>query len=292
MSGSRSSPGLAGVGIGWRPELALPIDRWSLAPEAGARSRATRPGFVEVIAEGLLDPTSVLPPELELLRERGLAVVPHGVSLSLGGAEPVDVERARALGRLARRLGAPLVSEHVAFVRAGGHESGHLLPVPRTREALEVTVENVRRAQEALDGVPLALENIAALFAWPTDELSEAEFLSELVERTGARLLLDLANLHASATNLGWDPVEVLDALPLDRVAYVHVAGGVRRHGRWHDTHAHPLPLVVVELVRELCARRAAPGVLLERDDRFPPPAELRAELDALRAACAAGVPV
>jgi uncharacterized protein (UPF0276 family) len=70
-------------------------------------------------------------------------------------------------------------------------------------------------------------------------------------------------------------------------VAYVHVAGGVRRHGRWHDTHAHPLPPAVLELVRALCIRRAPPGVLLERDDRFPPAAELRAELDALRQACA-----
>jgi uncharacterized protein (UPF0276 family) len=112
-----------GLGIGWRPELALRIER-----------RADL-GFVEVIAEDL-NPWGPLPGPVLQLRERGTTIVPHGISLSLGGAEPPDPRRLEALGRLAERLGAPLVSEHLAFVRAGGLESGHLLPLPRTREAL------------------------------------------------------------------------------------------------------------------------------------------------------------
>ena len=147
-----------------------------------------------------------------------------------------------------------MASDHVAFVRAGGLESGHLLPVPRTREALDVLVDNVRAAQAML-GVPLALENIAPLLAWPDAEMSEGAFLAELCERTGAWLLLDVANLHASAVNLGQDPARVLDELPLERVVYVHAAGGVERDGVYHDTHAHALTAAGARPARRSCAR-------------------------------------
>jgi uncharacterized protein len=200
------------------------------------------------------------------------------------------------LAALAQRLGSPLVSEHVAFVRGGGLEAGHLLPVPRTRQALDVLTANVRLAQADLP-VPLALEHVAALLEWPAPELDEAAFLTELLDRTGALLLLDLANLHANARNHGGDPLAFLDALPLERIAYVHVAGGVERDGLYHDTHAHPTPPAVLDLVAELCARftgglprRDPPGVMLERDDAYPPEPELAAELDAIAAATRAGV--
>ena len=149
-------------------------------------------------------------------------------------------------------------------------------------------VANVRLAQAEL-AVPLALEHVAALLEWPAPELDEAAFLTELLERTGALLLLDLANLYANARNHGGDPLAFLDALPLERIAYVHVAGGLKRGGLYHDTHAHPTPPAVLELVTELCARRDPPGVMLERDDAYPPEAELAAELGAIAAATRAG---
>ncbi|NEE05180.1 DUF692 family protein, partial [Streptomyces sp. SID7499] len=118
---------------------------------------------------------------------------------------------------------------HIAFVRAGGPltasprlEAGHLLPVPRTWDALDVLCENVRIAQDSLP-VPLALENIAALITWPGEELTEGQFLAELVERTGVRLLIDVANLHTNHVNLGQDPAKALDELPVEAIAYVHV---------------------------------------------------------------------
>jgi len=264
-----------GVGIGWRPQIA-----GTIAGLPGLR-------FVEVVAESV-PAAGPVSPALAALRDAGVSVVPHGIRLSLGGAEPPDRRRLRHLASCAERLRAPLVSEHVAFVRAGGVEAGHLLPVPRTREALDVLVANVRLAQAELP-VPLALENIAALLDWPDPELSEADFLTELLDRTGALLLLDLANLYANARNGGYDPLPVLAALPLDRVGYVHVAGGVQRGGLYHDTHAHPVPPGVLDLVGELCRLRRPPGLLLERDDDFPPAAELAAELAAI--AVAAGLP-
>ncbi|MEW2283149.1 DUF692 domain-containing protein [Streptomyces sp. NPDC047841] len=270
-----------GTGIGWRPEIAEAVERM--------------PGidWVEVVAENVCP--GHLPRSLLRLRERGVTVVPHGVSLGLGGADRPDEGRLTALAERAEALGSPLVTEHIAFVRAGGAltasprlEAGHLLPVPRTRDALDVLCENVRIAQDALP-VPLALENIAALFSWPGEELTEGQFLSELVERTGVRLLIDVANLHTNHVNRGEDPAGALAALPLEAIAYVHVAGGVERDGVWHDSHAHPVPRPVLDILTALAAGVEPPGVLLERDENFPEPAELERELDAIREAVAAG---
>ncbi|MFF9394288.1 DUF692 domain-containing protein [Streptomyces griseoluteus] len=260
-----------GTGIGWRPEIADAV-----AGMAGI-------DWVEVVAENVCP--GHLPEPLVRLRERGVTVIPHGVSLGLGGAERPDEGRLRALAERAEALGAPLVTEHIAFVRAGGPltasaplEAGHLLPVPRTRDALDVLCENVAIAQEALP-VPLALENIAALFSWPDEEMSEGEFLAELVERTGVRLLIDVANLHTNHVNRGEDPAGALDRLPLEALAYVHVAGGFERDGVWHDSHAHPVPPPVLDILTDLASRVAPPGVLLERDENFPEAADLEREL-------------
>ncbi|GAA1674288.1 DUF692 domain-containing protein [Streptomyces yatensis] len=271
-----------GTGIGWRPEIADDIERL--------------PGidWVEVVAENIC-PDHV-PDALQRLRERGTTVVPHGVSLGLGGAERPDPGRLEALAERAEALGSPLVTEHIAFVRAGGPltaspaiEAGHLLPVPRTRDALDVLCENVRIAQDALP-VPLAVENIAALISWPGEEMTEGQFLAELVERTGVRLLIDVANLHTNHVNRGEDPAKALDELPTSAIAYVHVAGGVEKDGVWHDSHAHPVTQPVLDVLAELCARTAPPGVLLERDEDFPAAGELAGELDAIRGVMAAGV--
>lgn len=280
MSGAPpAGPLVTGTGIGWRREIDVTVPRL--------------PGvdFVEVVAENVC-PCHV-PASLSALHETGVPVIPHGVSLSLGGTEPLDPAKLERLAGLAERFGSPVVSEHVAFCRAGGLEAGHLLPVPRTRAALDVLAGNVSAAQAAL-GVPLAVENIAPLLAWPEDELTEAEFLTELTERTGVLLLLDVANLYTARLNLGLDPAATLDALPLERVAYVHVAGGVRRDGVWHDTHAHPVPPEILDVLAMFAERTAGaartgrragrlPGVMLERDDDYPSDAELAGELTAIR---------
>ncbi|MGB7157099.1 MAG: DUF692 domain-containing protein [Tepidisphaeraceae bacterium] len=273
-AGSAATPAHLGLGIGWRPEIALTIDR------------RRDLGFVEITAEHF--PGAQVPPAIDRLRERGLAVIPHGISLSLGGAEPVDRDRVRALGDLAKRVGAPLVSEHIAFVRAGGIESGHLLPVSRTRAGLEVVVENVKVARDLLP-VPLALENISILFDWPGAEMAEAEFVTEILERTDSLLLLDIANVWANAKNLGGEERALLRDLPLNRLAYVHVGGGEERDGVYHDTHAAPVPAGVFDLVESLCTLTHPPGVMIERDDDFPPDWELEAELDRLARAVQAG---
>ena len=256
-----------GVGLGWRPETAWLIER------------RTRLGFSEVIAE-TIDPAKP-PPALAFAVERGLSVVTHGVALSLGGAQKPERARVERLARVAQVLKSPLVSEHIAFCRAGGIESTHFMPVPHTRAQLAILVDNVQRVMDALP-VPLALENVAAPLRWPGDELAEADFLAELLDRTGALLLLDVANLYANLVNHGGDLDGYLDRLPLDRVAYMHVAGGARVDTMWRDTHAHPITQPIVDVLDHVLARTGPRPLLLERDHHYGTRADLEAELDSL----------
>ncbi|WP_232291825.1 DUF692 domain-containing protein [Frankia sp. QA3] len=252
--------------MGWRPPLAAALaERGDLA-------------FVELIAESV-DPDRPLP---VALTELGVPMVPHGIRLSLGGTEPLDPARVDRFVRVAGHLDAPLVSEHAAFVRAGGAEAGHLLPVPRTRAALRVLTRNIRSLTAELS-VPLAVENPAALLRWPDDELDCAAFLTELAERTGTMLLLDIANLYGDVVNHGTDPDRFLAAIPWERVAYLHVAGGVTTHGLYHDSHAHPVRPEVLDLLRAAAGHWPGPlPCLLERDAHLPPVDEFHAELDAV----------
>ncbi|HEY3014090.1 MAG TPA: DUF692 family protein [Nocardioides sp.] len=282
---------LRGTAVAWRREIAGLLAEYAAVGDLD---------FTEVIAENT-DPERIDERLTDLARV--VPVVPHGVTLGLAGADEPAPDRLMRLARLALAFGSPVVSEHVAFVRAADSpdplhpevlEAGHLLPPPRTREALEVVVENVRIAQSQLP-VPLAVENIAALFTWPEDTLTEAEFLTELVERTGCRLVLDVANLFASATARGSDPARDLGSFPLEAVAYVHVAGGEFTDGLYVDTHGHDLVEPVVDLLQRLGTLYAGaerpggmpggmPGVMLERDTDVTVPG-VRREYDRLRAA-------
>jgi uncharacterized protein len=273
-----------GVGAGWRP---------AIADEILAQSR-TGMRFSEVVAENV-SPAD-LPASLVAARDAGLTVVPHGVTLGLAGAQHPDPARVDRLGDLAVALGSPLVSEHVAFVRSGEApagtdplhadvmEAGHLVPAARTTDSLAVLVDNVRATQARLP-VPLALENIAATLAWPETSMDEPEFLTALTEATGCFFLLDVANLHATCSALGGDPRELLGRMPLDHVAYIHVAGGFTdTDGVYWDTHAHDMTDDVLDLLTHVMELLGpdGPPVLLERDSDVD--AEVvRAELTRVR---------
>lgn len=167
-------------------------------------------------------------------------------------------------------------------------------PVPARRSTC--SPRTWRRPGGELD-VPLALEPIAALFDWPDDEFDEAEFLHRLHDRTGAPLLLDVANTYVNARNRGRDPRADVDALlaglPPGAVAYCHVAGhAADATGLLHDTHTDPVPDAVLALLTHTVAQLPVPPpVMLERDGRYPPAAELRAELDAVAAAAGHAAP-
>ncbi len=279
-----------GTAIAWRAPIADDLAR--LADKG-------RLQFTEVVAENV-DPTNP-PAALRDLAAR-VTVIPHGVSLGLADASMPDPSRLDRLGDLAELFDAPLVSEHLAFVRAADTpdalhgdvlEAGHLMPPPRTRQMLEIACENIALAQAELP-VPLAIENIAALLSWPEDEFDEPDFLTQIVRETGVRIVLDVANLHASATARGTDPQEELQRFPLDAVAYVHVAGGTERDGLYIDTHGHPVPNSVADLLTAYVAQRTAagkdlPGIMLERDTDVRPEAVLQ-DLDVIDRAVVQGL--
>ncbi len=255
------------LGIGWRPELAVAIDR------------RTDIEFVEVLFENVKG--GVVPDPVLRLRQRGVEVIPHGISMSFGGAERPNLELVKRFNDLAEQLDSPFVSEHISFVSADGKNSGHLLPVPRTKKALAVIVENIVITKEHLT-VPLALENIAMLCDWQNSEMDEAEFVTQVLLQTNSLLLLDVANLYANSVNHNFDPVAFMKKLPLDRIAYVHTAGGTINQGIYHDTHAHPVVDDVLDLLNHLDKLAKPPRVMLERDDNFPDATALNQELDCI----------
>lgn len=264
---------LRGPGAGWRPELAMHLERRDDL------------GFIELLAENhRLDEKPR--EEIAALKRKGVEVAIHGVSLSLGSAGLPDDNRLANLDRLAEVYDAILISEHIAFVRAAGLETHHLLPVERTEAMLALLVRNINYAASRLSR-PLVLENIASLFEWPDNSMDEPEFLTRLTRETDALLLLDVSNLYANALNHRFDPIEYVERLPSSKIAYMHVAGGTMKKGLYHDTHAHPLPGAVLQLVSDIALRLPGVPAMLERDDCFPVQKELFAELDSIEEALA-----
>ena len=224
---------------------------------------------LEVIAEHYLDRT---PRAERELAELGAAfpLVPHGIGLSFGTDAPLDPDHLRKVARLVERLGPPWFTEHLAYTEAHGWDVGHLAPLPLTREAVDAVCRNVRLWRETV-GVPLLLENITKMVVLP-GELSEAQFTTEVVERSGCGLLLDLHNLHTNAVNHGFDPFEFLETLPLERVGQIHLAGGREDDdGYRYDSHSAPPPEPVWELLRFVAARTELNAVILEWDQEQPP---------------------
>lgn len=264
------------IGIGWRPELA-----------AGIFTQLDHIDVVEVIADNYFKASRR---ELDALR--GLAeqvpVQLHGVGLGLASALPVERGRLDKLARLIDHVRPAGWSEHLAFVRAGGVEIGHLAMPPRTERTLEQTVRNIELA-ESVTGLTPALENIATLFDPPMSTLAESEWTTRILRAAEAPMLLDLHNLYANAVNAGRDPFADLAAFPLERVCAVHLSGGVMiEHAggeqRLLDDHLHSPPPVVFELLHALAARATKRlDVVIERDGNYPSIATLLGEVHQAR---------
>jgi uncharacterized protein (UPF0276 family) len=271
-------------GLSWRPLLA-----------AGIFEALERIDVLELMADDhFRDSDKELRALRTLAQQRPVHL--HGTGLGLASASPPPSERLERLARLVGVVEPESWSEHLAFVRAGGIELGHLAAPPRSRATLDGTAANVMRASRVVGSLP-QLENVATLIDPPGSDRDELAFVTEALRVTGAPLLLDLHNLYANAHNFGFDPHAFLSALPLDRLGSVHLAGGrwcgLRDRAdsrRWLDDHLHPVPGPVFELLEALAARApSALTVVLERDGAYPPMAELLAELDQARAAVTRG---
>jgi uncharacterized protein len=269
-------------GLGWRPELA-----------AGILAHLDRIDVVEVIAEDHFRAGRGALRALRTLAAQ-VPVLLHGVSLGLASTVPVDDARLDRMARLMDATGAEAWSEHLAFVRGGGIEIGHLAAPPRSAASVAGAAANIARATKRVGSPPL-LENIATLVAPPVSTLDEADWTARILAASGAPLLLDLHNLYANAVNFGVEPLALLRRFPLERVGAVHLSGGRWITGpggarRLLDDHLHDAPddvLMLLDALGELAPQPLT--LIIERDGRYPPVARLLAELDAARQALAAG---
>jgi len=272
------------VGIGWRAPLAASI-----------YSHLDRIDLIELVAD---DHFRASRRQLRALRTLAgqVPMTLHGVTAGLASISPPEERRLARMARLVEAVQPVSWSEHLAFVRAGGIEIGHLAAPPRTEAGVEAASRNIRRAAMIVGAMP-AMENIATLVDPPASTLDEARWVSGILEESGAPLLLDLHNLYANAVNFGTEPAVLLLRMPLHRVTTVHLSGGhwIPEPGssgrqRLLDDHVHDVPPEVFALLTALAARAPQPlDVILERDGAFPAFPCLLAQLDAARAALAAG---
>jgi uncharacterized protein (UPF0276 family) len=272
------------VGLGWRGELA-----------AGIFIHLDRIDLVEVIADDHFRASS-----RELRAFRTLAaqipVTLHGVSMGLASALPVESRRIDNMARLVDALRPVSWSEHLAFVRGGGVEIGHLAAPPRCVQSVDSAVANIERATRIVGAAPL-MENIATLIEPPVSTLAEGAWISNIIAGSDASLLLDLHNLYANALNFGADPAELLLSFPLHKVGAVHLSGGKwvpepapSQRMRLLDDHVHDVPPAVYALLELLATHAPQPlDVIVERDGRYPAFESLLAQLDAARTALCNG---
>jgi uncharacterized protein (UPF0276 family) len=259
------------AGIGFKPEH---IEEAVASPAAGL--------WFEVHAENYMVGGGPRLAMLEAIREaRPLSV--HGVGLSLGGEERVDREHLSRFKQLIDRFEPFLVSEHLAWSRIDDICLPDLLPVPRTRDALECILRNIDETQTAL-GRKILIENPSHYIPFAEHEWSEPDFLAEIVRRTGCGLLVDVNNVYVSANNLDYCPYTYLDSMPLGAIGEIHIAGHrpdvARGEALLIDSHDAPVAAAVWALLEHLLRRRGAAPVLLERDGAVPPFADLEAERD------------
>ncbi len=223
--------------------------------------------------------------ELRKLREilAALPGVAHGISLSLGTVEPPPDWYLESTRRFLAESGLEIFSEHTAFHSVDGNDLTLFLSLPFTEESARWVAGKYAAVREAL-GRPFALENVTYLFPVPHCPLDEAEFFRRICEQTDAGLLLDVTNLFNNSQNHGYDAGDFLDRYPLDRVTQIHLAGGfLTERGMWEDSHSEPVMEPVWELYEEVIRRTRCEIVILERDSRLHPFADVLADIDRAR---------
>lgn len=274
-----------------------------LKPQHVAEIVATVPdlGFFEVHAENHMVAGGRFHRDLDAIGER-YALSVHGVGLSIGGKAPLNTAHLARLKALLQRHPAASFSEHLAWSSHGLNHYNDLLPVAYTAASLQRVCDHIDQVQTAL-GRPMLLENPSSYLQWAGNEMSEAEFMTEALRRTGAGLLLDVNNVYVSCINHGLDPRATLRTLPLDRVGEIHLAGfaeDVDAAGErlLIDHHGEPVAAAVWALYEYALQALARPvATLIERDNNVPPWPLLLAEaqwaqdrLNQIGAPCASGV--
>ncbi|UVJ41968.1 DUF692 domain-containing protein [Pseudomonas sp. LS1212] len=241
--------------------------------------------WFEVVSENYMVDGGKAPYFLDAIGEH-YPLVMHGVSLSIGGPHPLDRDYLHKLKRLADRVQPAWISDHLCWSRGNAHQLHDLLPLPYTEESLQHVAARVRQVQDELER-PLVLENVSSYVRTANSDFSEWQFLAALSELSGCELLLDVNNVYVSACNHSFEPWDFIGALPPTRIRQLHLAGHSDYGSYLIDTHDQPVSDPVWQLYQRTLRHLGPVATLLERDDHFPPLAELLAELDRARALAA-----
>ena len=231
-------------------------------------SRQPTVDWFEIISENFMvdggRPLEVLDEILAQYR-----VVQHGVAMYFGAADRPNPEHLRRLKTLTKRTKTPWLSDHLCWGSVDGTYSHDLLPMPYTVAAAKQTAANIRRVRDYLE-IPIAVENVSSYTEFHVSEMTEWEFLTEVVERADCGILLDVNNIYVSAKNHGFDPYAYLNEIPHHRVAQMHIAGHTKFEKYLLDTHDHPVLDPVWKLYAHATKLCGVTATLLEWDDKIP----------------------
>jgi uncharacterized protein len=250
-----------GIGIGLRPV------HYAAIQEGIARGQRPPIHWFEIISENYMPQTGRPQAILERVLEH-YPVVQHGVSLAIGSPEPLDWDYLKKLKLLARRTGTPWLSDHLSWGRARGAHYHDLFPLPYTREMVHYVAQRAHIIQDFLE-IPFALENVSSYAEFTANEMSEWEFYRDVVEEADIAMMLDVNNIYVSSVNHGFDPMDYVRALPMERVVQFHLAGHTQCGTHLLDTHDQPVCDEVWKLFGKVYPLTKGVSVLLEWDDQF-----------------------
>ncbi len=266
-------PKLKGVGLGLRRELLAPLLQ-------GGQQGGQGIDFIEVAPENWIPFGGALQRQFAEVAAQ-YPLICHGLSLSIAGPDPLDLQFLTQLKQFFRQHQVQLYSEHLSYCSGQGHLYD-LMPVPFCQQAIDYLVPRIRQVQDMLEQ-ELVLENIS-YYDTPASTLSELEFLTEVLDRADCGLLLDVNNIYVNSVNHGYDATAFLRALPSNRIRYGHVAGHFQQSADLLiDTHGSAVNDPVWALLADAYRCHGVFPTLLERDFNLPPLAELLTELAQIR---------
>jgi uncharacterized protein (UPF0276 family) len=246
---------------------------------------AQRVDWLEIVTDNFLVDGGKPLVVLEQIR-RDYSIAMHGVAMSIGASEGIDLTYVDRVKALADRVEPMWISDHLCWIGHGKNQLHDLYPLPYTDEAAQHVIAQIRRVQDRLQR-RLVLENVSSYIQFRDSARAEWEFLSYIATQADCLLLLDVNNVYVSSVNHAFNPLEYLDALPADRVQQIHLAGHSNQGAHIIDTHDHPVADAVWALYRAACERFGAVATMIERDDHIPALGELVSELDRARDTCA-----
>ena len=237
--------------------------------------------WFEVLTENYLVPGGKPLYYLDQICER-YPVVMHGVSMSIGSHDPLDMNYLQQVKELAERTQAKWVSDHMCFTGVDGINAHDLLPLPFNEEAVKHVSNKIKQAQDYL-GRQILVENASTYITYKQSDMTEWEFTMAVAEESDSLILLDINNIFVSAYNHGFDALDYLDGIAADRVQQHHIAGHSQYEGYIIDTHDNDIVQGVWDLYAEAIKRYGDISMMIERDDNIPELPELLAELQIAR---------